>query len=140
MNNISDIFIEIRLILKVLKPAWTILLVIVILIQAFGKWFVMLEYEINKDYIAKNLCVNRAMPSLYCKGKCFLQKKLANEEDQQQPGGNSSKQENGPVELFLYQAVQVDFRLPSSMHEYNFGHLNGKSQEFIRSFFQLPQC
>ena len=27
-------------------------------------------YEVNKDYIAKNLCINRNKPELKCCGKC----------------------------------------------------------------------
>jgi len=39
-------------------------------------------YEVNKDYIAKNLCVNRNKPELKCCGKCYLKKQL-NKADQQ---------------------------------------------------------
>lgn len=130
----------IRLILRsVLKYPITILLIVTIAIHTFSKWIVILEYEINKDYIARNLCINRAKPSCCCKGKCFLQKKLAADEDQQQPVGKSAHPEDTQVELFLHKLIQIDFRLPVLIIRHNLFYLNGKSQEFTPSFFQPPQ-
>lgn len=34
------------------------------------------DYLIHKDYIAKNLCVNRDKPKSCCNGKCHMVKKL----------------------------------------------------------------
>jgi hypothetical protein len=36
-----------------------------------------IEYAINKNYIAKNLCINKDKPKSCCKGKCYLKKQLA---------------------------------------------------------------
>ncbi len=36
----------------------------------------VIDYLINKDYIAKNLCVNKDKPKSCCKGKCYLIKQL----------------------------------------------------------------
>lgn len=36
----------------------------------------VIDYLINKNYIAKNLCVNRDKPKSCCKGKCFMVKQL----------------------------------------------------------------
>ena len=38
----------------------------------------------NKDYIAKVLCINIDKPQLNCNGKCFLTKKIAEAEKKQQ--------------------------------------------------------
>ncbi len=38
-------------------------------------------YHANKEYIAKNLCVNRSNPESCCKGSCFLNDKLQKTED-----------------------------------------------------------
>jgi hypothetical protein len=50
------------------------------LTQMLSKWLIVLDYELNREYIAKNLCENRSQPKLQCKGKCQLAKKLAAEE------------------------------------------------------------
>jgi hypothetical protein len=36
----------------------------------------VIDYLINKDYIAKNLCINKDKPKSCCKGKCHMIKEL----------------------------------------------------------------
>lgn len=38
--------------------------------------FPVIDYLLNKDYIAKNLCVNKDKPKSCCKGKCHMVKQL----------------------------------------------------------------
>ena len=56
------------------------ILLLLLMMQAFSKWMILLEYELNKEYIAAKLCENKARPILKCKGKCQLAKKLAAED------------------------------------------------------------
>jgi hypothetical protein len=35
-----------------------------------------IEYAIYRDYISKNLCVNKDIPGNTCHGKCYLEKQL----------------------------------------------------------------
>lgn len=35
-----------------------------------------IEYAVLKDYISKNLCVNKDNPKSCCRGKCYLEKQL----------------------------------------------------------------
>lgn len=39
--------------------------------------FPVLDYIINYDYIATELCENKSQPQLDCKGKCYLKKELS---------------------------------------------------------------
>jgi len=41
-----------------------------------------MEYKINRDFIAKNLCINKVKKETSCNGKCQLMKRLAQEEKQ----------------------------------------------------------
>jgi len=36
----------------------------------------VIDYLINKDYITKNLCINKDKPKSCCKGKCHMVKQL----------------------------------------------------------------
>ena len=63
------------------------ILCILLLSQSFSKWLVLLDYTINKEFIAKNLCVNRARPKMHCNGHCQLMKRMAEEEKQNNPAG-----------------------------------------------------
>ncbi len=38
--------------------------------------FIVAGFELNRDYIATTLCINRDKPQLHCNGKCYLMKKL----------------------------------------------------------------
>jgi len=40
-------------------------------------WF---EYQVNKNYIAKNLCVKKDVVNNCCQGKCFVEKEMASAE------------------------------------------------------------
>lgn len=59
-------------------------LLTLMLVKAWVIPLVCLDYEIRKDYIAKALCVNRNRPELKCNGKCYLAKKLADAQRQQE--------------------------------------------------------
>jgi len=65
-----------------------------VLAQTFSKWLVVAEYKLNRDFIAKNLCINKVRPKMHCNGKCQMMKKLAEEEKQNTSNNtnNSSKE------------------------------------------------
>lgn len=54
------------------------------LCQLSGRYFVMLDFYLNQEYIVKNLCVNRNKPAMHCNGKCHLSKKLKEEDKRDQ--------------------------------------------------------
>ncbi|HLZ87173.1 MAG TPA: hypothetical protein VKQ52_08035, partial [Puia sp.] len=58
----------------------TILLILLVATQTFSKWCLIAGFQVNRDYIASNLCVNRLNAISCCKGKCFLNKSLADDE------------------------------------------------------------
>jgi hypothetical protein len=57
------------------------------------------SYFLNKSYIAKELCINRDKPKSDCNGKCYLAKKLKEEERQEQKS-SAPKREKIEVQLF----------------------------------------
>ncbi|WP_129715767.1 hypothetical protein [Pedobacter sp. SYP-B3415] len=68
------------------RKSVAILLLFAVLTAQFSMSFVFAGFELNRDYIAKTLCVNRDKPELNCKGKCFLMdkvRKAQQKEDQQ---------------------------------------------------------
>jgi hypothetical protein len=56
--------------------------------QAFNTSFIFLEYQLNKEYISKNLCENRDKPEMKCEGRCYLCKRLKKEENKDQENPN----------------------------------------------------
>jgi hypothetical protein len=72
------------------------ILVTLVLTQTFSKWMVVLEYSLNKEFIAQKLCEIKAKPKLHCNGKCQMMKRLAEEEKQ-----NSSSTTNHTFKISL---------------------------------------
>ncbi len=68
--------------------------------QTFSKCFLVLDYQWNKDYIAKWLCVNRDRPAMKCEGKCYLCKKL--KADAKKDQENPERRMENRTELISY--------------------------------------
>lgn len=77
------------------------ILILLVATQAFSKWVLLLEFRWNQDYIAKNLCENRAKPMLKCGGRCQLAKRLAAAEKESTPLQSSPGKSNFQEVLFL---------------------------------------
>ena len=52
-----------------------------ILLQTFNQVVIVAQFYANRDFIAKNLCENRAKPERKCCGKCYLSKQLNKADD-----------------------------------------------------------
>ncbi|WP_247236035.1 hypothetical protein [Telluribacter sp. SYSU D00476] len=59
-------------------------LLFLMLVKAWVMPLLYLDYELRRDYIIKNLCVNRNRPQLRCNGKCYLAKRLADSRKQEE--------------------------------------------------------
>lgn len=65
---------------------------------------VYLDYNLRKDYIAKNLCQNRNRPSMHCNGKCYLSKQLAKAAEQKEA---QQKHASQSVDLYCTAMSQI---------------------------------
>lgn len=63
-----------------MKRATIFVLVLATLMQVWSKPFILVNFWLNQDYIAANLCENKARPQLQCNGKCQLKKQMDNDE------------------------------------------------------------
>ncbi len=55
-----------------------------VLLQNFGKFIVYTNFELNRSYIANNLCVKKDVKNNTCKGSCHLKKQFDKTEEQEQ--------------------------------------------------------
>jgi len=65
------------------KRGLAILLIFCTLTANFAKLFVFAGFELNQNYIASTLCVNKSKPWLHCNGRCYLMKKIKQVEEKQ---------------------------------------------------------
>lgn len=80
-----------------MKAVTALICTLLFSVQTFSTWLWVLDYQLNKEYIAKNLCVNKGKPQLHCNGKCQLFKKLAEEENNKTSGTTSLKENSNTV-------------------------------------------
>jgi hypothetical protein len=117
----------------------TITLILLFAVQTFSKALLILDYQVNKDYIAKNICENRNRPEMKCEGRCYLCKKLRKEEkkDQENPERTAAAQSE-VISTDLPTALPAPSRhvlateFPS-VHEELY-------DRYIGSFFHPPAC
>lgn len=82
-----------------MKSIFAFVLALVFLLNIGGKIVVYVNFYLNQEYIANNLCENRDKPVLQCNGKCQLMKEL-NEEDKKEKKEDKHKFENTNVYFF----------------------------------------
>jgi hypothetical protein len=115
-------------------------LILLVACQTFSKCLVILDFSLNEDYIAKTLCENRNKAACCCHGKCYLRKRLAKDETQQQSPVKGGQKEQSPPLFWLADKHQAGLQVPLSIESHYARYLVGESQEFSRSFFQPPQA
>ncbi|MDR6781748.1 hypothetical protein ABIE26_001764 [Pedobacter africanus] len=81
-----------------LKPL-SILLLFSLLSANCSNLFVYLGFEANRNYISKELCINRDKPEMHCNGKCYLMKKLKQAQEKEE------KQERQSQKVQIQDAV-----------------------------------
>jgi len=99
--------------------------------------FVMAGFELNQNYIAAELCVNKDKPQLHCNGKCYLMKKLKQAEEKEQ------KQERQLQKIQLQEPV---YYTPVLFQQYDFTEIQlyipvstGMPLSMVNSIFHPPR-
>jgi hypothetical protein len=54
---------------------------VLLLLQAFGRELLVLNFAVNQKAITAKYCVNKARPRLHCNGKCYLAQQLRRTEN-----------------------------------------------------------
>lgn len=107
---------EVKLIPKfgAMRRILSILLVLTILMQSLSQLIVWAGYEINLNYISKELCVNKEVKNSCCHGKCYLKKEMQQTESREQSSSVKEKNEvisgvvSNPLQLIVYQQQEIE--------------------------------
>lgn len=84
-------------------------LVAAMMLSSVAKTVVLADYLLNKDYIAKVLCINRNKPEMHCNGKCHLAKELKKQEEPSGKGESKTVRQVKEITGILDRAVAVQF-------------------------------
>lgn len=120
------------------KQLVSLTLISVFLLQIFSRTIIILIFEINRDYIAKNLCVKKDEPNNCCKGKCHLKKELDKEEKQEQSPINPIK-EKEEIQFYSDNKTKFSFFNTPLISELISHYSFSLSEKHIHSIFHPPQ-
>ena len=73
---------------------------------------ILTYYQLNKDYIAEVLCINRKTPELSCNGKCFLAEKLKQTKQAREKESSATQQQKIEIPSFLVTNYHFEFQIP----------------------------
>ena len=107
------------------------LMIILLLAQTGSKWMVILVFQVNKEFIADNRCVNKAKRSLHCEGKCQLMKSIAEEEN------DNTK---SPAPLLKHAQTFILFLPPSALWVEETSSMNQKLNGYYHFPFYTAPC
>jgi hypothetical protein len=83
---------------EIMKRLAVIFCVMCVLVQPLSKQGIYLVYQLNKAYIASELCEQRLVPDADCQGKCHLRKELEKDAEREQ---QSQRQQLQAADLIL---------------------------------------
>ncbi|RVU24780.1 hypothetical protein EOJ36_07135 [Sandaracinomonas limnophila] len=89
-----------------MKKLTALFLLLILQVPLFNQWGAVAYYQVNRDFIAKNLCVNKDKPKMNCNGHCYLAKQLKAAEEKETKS-NSEKLEKMPELVLFVQKNQV---------------------------------
>ena len=114
------------------------ILFICLIAATFSNLWILLSFNINQNFIAKELCVNKNDPAMHCNGHCYLSKQLANEEKPSSPF-NTQSSERFEIQLFCVQLPLSTINKTSAAKIYYNQKQNFTAQHFISNNFHPPQ-
>ncbi len=104
---------------------------------------IFLDYQLRKDFIVRNYCINKNRPEMNCDGKCYLAKQIkkAQENDEKQATDSFiTKLLMTESEIKTYSFSDF-FSLKSfiSKQILHFCYLESISSNFVISFLKPPR-
>jgi len=112
-------------------------LLVIVTMFTFSQFAIVINFLANQEFIAQNLCENIEKPELECHGKCYLTKKL--KEDEKQKGNDKIVQ----TEVILFvdhksiEIVSEQFFITQQEKSY-FKLLEKKVNGFSSDIFHPP--
>jgi hypothetical protein len=107
--------------------------------QSFYKLGVMTYFQINRDFIAEVLCINKEKPATSCNGQCFLKQKLQLADDAPEaPTPAPAGKQSIDFPTFIVSENYYGFqRVPLPVSQ-NTSYVGNTSSPHVRSQFHPP--
>jgi hypothetical protein len=122
-----------------MKKAVLLFLLMILGLQFFVKGGYVAYYHLNKSYIASTLCENKDKPMSTCQGKCYLAKKIKQQDQQTSQFPEALKSVKDvlyfleSIPQLLISNAQISIRKFFATYLYSYKNL------FVDSILQPPQ-
>ena len=117
------------------------LLLFAIMLPTLSPWGTVAYFNINRAYIARVLCENRDRPKLNCNGKCYLARKLKQQQEKKDKE-TTERVSNTPIAHLFCLTVSHFLFIPSSFTQKIkpvFGYLISIYNSPISGLLRPPQ-
>ncbi|MBK9935003.1 MAG: hypothetical protein IPP61_03630 [Cytophagaceae bacterium] len=125
------------------KKILSITLLIALAIKLLMAPVIFLDYQLRKDFIVRNYCINKNRPEMHCNGKCYLarQIKKAQENDEKQATDSFLSKLLLTESEVKTSAFSDFFSLKSfiSKQKPQFYYIESISSKFVISFLKPPR-
>lgn len=74
-----------------MRKVITLFMLLLIMTQSTSQLWITASFFINRDYIARVLCINRDKPESGCNGSCQLKKQIKEDQENQEKSGIDAK-------------------------------------------------
>lgn len=121
-----------------MKSLFSIIILSAFLTQTLSKFVIIVHFEFNREFIAKNLCVKKEEANNCCKGSCHLNKKLEEEDKIEQKSPLQSLVKEVEIQL-ISQEIKFEFSNYEVEQEHFFPYVFSVSPFESTSVFQPPE-
>ena len=109
------------------------------MVRPFTQTYILLDYQLRKDFIAKAFCVNKQKPKLNCNGKCYLAKRIKATEEQESKAQHRIFDKYEIPTMICEELANPDFQLFSLTHSSTlYTYSNHYSGLFTLHIFHPP--
>lgn len=103
--------------------------------------WVLVDFAVNQDFIAKVLCINKDKPELQCNGKCHLANQIKQQEEKENNGTAPESKTMTEVIFIHHQSIEIPTSIGSTYslnricpYTYVFN-----SSDYLNRLFRPPQ-
>jgi hypothetical protein len=114
------------------------LLIFALTAASFQRFFAYAGFELNRNYIAENLCINKTRPWLNCNGKCYYTK-TTKEAQQRETTNDRDAQKSLFSEIYLPSEFTVLFHT-QVLRSINTPYRRPLSAQPAAELFRPPRC
>jgi len=123
-----------------MKKIFSILTTLVLLMPQLINMVIIIDFNINQDYIAKVLCINKDQPEMKCNGKCHLTKELKKAEEPKENPKTEFVQLRNEI-LFCQHFINTKKinNIPEPTKTYAYQNPDFYKSDFVSDIFHPPK-